>query len=176
MKMSSTSTSLKKIFFAFLVLFLGVSLVNCGGSSSTSATAQVKAPNELIKNFIAKQTTMIDKALANFYTPEEQPTIAAEVEKNIETKSPAELEKLKNTTFDFSKVKIAVVGEKETTYRYNDTKIIKVSVNGSLVMNQGGTTKEVPADRTIILEMVDNNWKVTEKNDPWKVYHYKSQG
>ena len=176
MKTSSATTILKNIIFAVLVSFLAGSLVNCGGSTSSSTTAQVKAPTELIKDFIAKQTTMIDKALANFYTPEEQPTIAAEVEKNIESKSAAELEKLKNTTFDFSKVKIAVVGEKETTYRYNDTKIIKVSVNGSLVMNQDGATKEVPADRTIILEMVDNSWKVTEKNDPWKVYHYKSQG
>jgi hypothetical protein len=174
-KESKQIKMVRVLIISIATLFLAVALINCGGgSSSSSAPAQVKAPVDLIKDFIAKQTTMIDKALANFYTKEEQPTITAEVEKNIETKSAAELEKLKNTTFDFSNVKIAVVGEKETTYEYNTTKIIKVSVNGNLVMNQAGTSTEVPADRTIILERVDNSWKVTEKNDPWKEYHYKN--
>ena len=159
---------------SIVTLFLAGALINCGGGGSSSQpAAQVKAPIDLIKDFIAKQTTMVDKALANFYTPDEQPTIAAEVEKNIETKSAAELEKLKNTTFDFTNVKIAVVGEKETTYQYATTKIIKVAVNGSLVMKQEGAAKEIPADQTIILEMVDNSWKVTENKDPWKEYHYK---
>ena len=164
----------KVLLYTVLGLFLAGAIVNCGGSSS-SAPAQVQAPTDLIKDFIAKHTTMIDKALANFYTPEEQPVIVAQVEKNIEEKTPAELEKLKNTTFDFSKLKIAVVGEKETTYQYAPTKIIKVEVYGSLVMNQEGASTEVPADQTIILEMVDNSWKVTEEKDPWKEYHYKKQ-
>ena len=174
MKKRNRINIVRVFLFSIITLFLAGAVINCGGSSSSSQpAAQVKAPVDLIKDFIAKHMTMIDKALANYYTPDEQPTIAAEVEKNIEEKTAAELEKLKNTTFDFSKVKIAVVGEKETTYQYVSTKIIKVSVNGNLVMNQGGTATEVPADQTIILEMVDNSWKVTENKDPWKEYHYK---
>jgi len=163
----------KVLLYTVLGLFLVGTMVNCGGSSSKPV--QVQAPTDLIKDFIAKHTTMIDKALANFYTPDEQPNIAAQVEKNIGEKTAAELEKLKNTTFDFSKLKIAVVGEKETTYQYAPTKIIKVEVYGSLLMNQEGASTEVPADQTIILEMVDNSWKVTENKDPWKEYQYKKQ-
>jgi len=165
----------KVLLYAVLGLFLVGAVINCGGSSP--GPSQVQAPKALIKDFIAKQVTMIDKALVNYYLPEERPMIAANVEKNIEAKKETgELETLQKAAFDFSNLKIEVVGEKEATYRDMPTKAIKVAVTGSYDMKQESGTKTIPADQTIILEMVDNNWKVTEKVNPFKEYHYKSRG
>ena len=165
------------LLYAVLGLFLVGALVNCGGGSSSGPAVQVQAPKAMIKDFIAKHVTMIDKALVNYYLPEEQPMVAAAVEKNIEAKKESgELDALQKVAFDFSNLKVEVVGEKETTYRDMPTKVIKVSVSGSYDMKQESGTKTIPADQTIILEMVDNNWKVTEKVNPFKEYHYNSRG
>lgn len=143
--------------------------INCGGgSSSASGTAQVQAPKALIQDFVAKHETMIDTSLVNFYVADEQPTIAAAVQKAIDEKKAAgELEKLRDATFDFSNMQIAVVGEKEAYVNDQPTKVIKVSVSGSYIMKQENNTATIPADQTIILEMVNNSWKVTERNNPW---------
>ena len=175
-KMSNTKKISRVILYTVLALFLVGGMINCGGGAS-SGPAQVQAPKALIQDFIAKHELMIDKALVNYYLPEEQPMIAATVEKTIEEKKQSgELEKLQSVAFDFSNLKIQVVEEKEATYRDMPTRAIKVSVTGSYLMKQEDGAKTIPADQTIILEMVDNNWKVTEKNNPWKEYHYKSRG
>jgi hypothetical protein len=165
MKKSSTFKIFEKFLFTMLALFVAASLVNCGGSSGP---AQVEAPKTLIQDYIAKHETMVDMALVKFYATAEQPAIAAAVKKTIdEMKAAGELEKLQQTTFDFSNTKIAVVGEREAYVDDQPTKVIKVSVSGSYVMKQDDGSKTVPADETIILEMVDNSWKVTEKINPW---------
>jgi len=127
--------------------------------------------------FIAKHETMIDSSLVNFYVTEEQPTVAAAVQRTIDEKKAAgELSKLQNATFDFSNLQISVVGEKEAYVNDIPTKVIKVSVSGSYTMKQESGIATIPADETIILEMVDNNWKVTEKVNPWRKISYKSRG
>jgi hypothetical protein len=159
-----------------LALFLVGGMINCGGGTS-SGPAQVQAPKALIQDFIAKHELMVDKSLVNYYLPDEQPIIAATVKKNIEEKKQSgELEKLQSAAFDFSNLKIQVVDEKEATYRDMPTRAIKVSVTGSYIMKQEDVSKTIPADKTIILEMVDSSWKVTEKNNPFKEYQYKSRG
>lgn len=164
------------LVFSALALFLVGGLVSCGGGGSASGPVQVQAPTTLIQDFIAKHETMVDKALVDFYAPDERPMIAASVEKNIEEKRESgELEKLQNAVFDFSNLDIKVVDEKEATYRDMPTKVIKVSVTGSYVMKQEDAAKTIPADQTIILEMVDNDWKVTEKTNPFKEYQYKKR-
>jgi hypothetical protein len=177
MKESSTVNILRKIFFAGLVLFLAVSLVNCGGGSS-SGPAQVKAPTALIQDFIAKHTTMVDTSLVDYYVEDEQPTVAAAVNRTIdEKKETGELEKLQQMQFDFSNLQIRVVGQKEGYINDRPRKLMKVSVSGSYVMKQENGAKTVPANDSIVLEMVDNSWKVTEKVDPFKKYQYnKSHG
>ena len=49
---------------------------------------------------------------------------------------------------------------------------MKVTLSGSYDMKEADKTRTIPADESIILEMVNNSWKVTESVDPWKEYHY----
>lgn len=172
--MSNDKNLIRVLLYTIVGLFLIGGLINCsGGGESSSGPVQVQAPTSMIQDFIAKHQLMIDKALVDFYAPDERPTVAAHIEQTIEKKKASgELEKLQNTSFDFSNLKIEVVGEKEATYRDVLTKVIKVAVTGSYEMKQPDNTTTVPADQTIILEMVDNQWKVTEKVDPFKEYHY----
>ena len=103
--------------------------------------------------------------------------VAVAVERAIEEKKASgELEKLQQASFDFTNMKIAVVGEKEVFVHDEPTKVIKVSVTGSYSMTHENNTATIPADKTIILEMVNNQWKVTEKVNPWKEYKYKTRG
>ena len=166
---------MRGILFSALALFAAGSIVNCGGSSMDPA--QVQVPTTLIQDFIAKHDAMVDSSLVNYYVSDEQPTVAAAVKKAIdEKKSDGELAKLQNASFDFSNLQIAVVGEKEAYVHDHQTKLIKVEVSGSYVMKHDEGKKTIPANDTIILEMVDNNWKVTEKVNPWHEYHYKNKG
>jgi hypothetical protein len=64
-------------------------------------------------------------------------------------------------------LQIAVVGQKEDYIEDQPTKLIKVSVSGSYIMNQADNSTTIPADETVILGFVDNNWKVTERINPW---------
>lgn len=164
------------LLYSFLVLVLAGSLINCGGGSS-SAPVQAEAPKALIQDFVAKHDIMVDKSLVDFYVAEEQATVAAAVDRTIEEKTAAgELEKLQSATFDFSNLKIAVVGEKEAYIHDEPTRVMKVSVSGSYSMTHENNTATIAADKTIILEMVNNQWKVTEKVNPWREYKYNSKG
>ena len=154
--------------YSVLALFLVGSIINCGGGSS-AGPSQVQAPKVLIQDFIAKQETMVDKSLVDFYVTDEQPSVAAAIEKTIDEKQVAgELDKLQHATFDFSNLEIAVVGEEEAYINDEPKKVIKVSVSGSYIMKQEDGDKTIAADDTIILlEMIANQWKVTERINPW---------
>lgn len=165
--MTITKKISRNVLYIVLALFLVASMVNCGGGSS-SGPAKVQAPKSLIQNYIAKHETMVDSSLVDFYVTDEQPTIAAKVQQAIDAKKAAgELEKLQQATFDFANLQIQVVGEKEEYVNDQPTRIIKVSVTGSYIMNHADTSKTVNANETIILELVNNSWKVTEKFNPW---------
>ena len=176
MKRSNTLT--RGILYTVLALFLVGGMINCGGgSSSSSGSAKIQAPKSLIQDFIAKHETMVDSSLVGFYVADEQATVAAAVQRTIDEKKQAgELDKLQDATFDFTNLQIAVVGEKEAYVNDIPTRVIKVSVSGSYIMKQESGTTTIPADETIILEMVNNNWKVTEKVNPWREISYKSRG
>ena len=157
----------KILLFAVLALILAGGISNCGGGSS-SGPAQAQVPKTLIQEFVAKHGTMVDSSLVKFYVADEQPTVAAAVQKTIDEKTASgELEKLLKATFDFSNLQISVVGEKDAYVNDQPSKIIKVNVSGSYIMTQENNNMTIPADKTIILEMVNNTWKVTEKNNPW---------
>ncbi len=175
-KKSNLITVTKGLLYAFIALFVVGGIINCGGSSS-SEPVQVQAPKDLIQDYIAKHETMVDSSLVDFYVVSERPAVAAAVKKTIEEKKAAgELETLQQTTFDFSNLKIDVIGEKEAYINDEPKKVIKVSVSGSYVMKHDKSDKTIPANDTIILEMVDNQWKVTEKVNPWREYKYKTRG
>jgi len=164
-KKSSTINVTSWLTHSIVALFLVGSIINCGGSSGPS---QVELPKTLIQNFIAKHKIMVDDALVEFYVADEQPTVAAAVRKAIDEKKAAgELQKLQQATFDFSNLQIALVGEKEAYVNDQPTKLIKVSVSGSYIMKNENDDMTITANDTIILEMVNNTWKVTEKVNPW---------
>jgi len=164
--MMNAKRIMQGLMYAILALFLVTGIINCGGGSS--GPSQVKAPIDMIKDFIAKHTTMVDTSLVDLYARDEQPRVAAMIQKTIDEKKAAgELDKLQNSSFDFSNLLIAVVGEKEAYVDDQPTKLIKVSVSGSYEMKSDDSAKTIQADETIILEMVDNGWRVTEKVNPW---------
>jgi len=166
-KKSNAVKFTKGLLYSIMGLFLVGSLVNCGGGSS-AGPAQVQAPKALIQDFIAKHMTMVDRSLVDFYVSDEQPSVAAAVEKIIDEKKAAGvLVKLQQATFDFSNLIIAVVGETKAYINDEQKQVIKVSVSGSYIMKQEGSSETISANDTIILEMVNNNWKVTEKVNPW---------
>lgn len=176
MKKNSAVTLTKGLLYSLLGLFLVGGISNCGGGSS-SVSAEVQAPKILIQDFIAKQDIMVDKSLVDFYVADEQPAVAAAVERAIEEKTATgELEMLQKASFDFSNMKIAVAGEKKAYVHDEPTRVIKISVSGTYSMTNENNTATIPADKTIILEMVNNQWKVTEKVNPWKEYKYGSRG
>ena len=156
----------KGLLYTVLGMFLVGTMVSCGGSSS--APVQVQAPKALIQDYIAMHGIMVDTSLVDFYLTGEQPKVAADIKRTIEAKEGAgELEKLQNATFDFTNLQIAVVGEKEDYIEDQPTKLIKVSVTGSYIMNQAANSTTITADETVILGMVRDTWKVTERINPW---------
>ena len=166
MKKGNIINLTKGLFYTVLALFLVGTMINCGGSSS--GPAQVQAPKALIQDYIAKHGTMVDTSLVDIYLTEEQPRVAAAVKRTIKEKTATgELARLQDATFDFSNLQITVVGEKEDYIADQPTKLIKVSVSGSYIMKQADNATTIPADETVILGMVNNHWKVTEKINPW---------
>ncbi|MDX1776025.1 MAG: hypothetical protein R3297_05555 [Desulfobulbales bacterium] len=165
--MSSTITCTKVFFYSLLAIFLAAGITSCGGGSS-SGPAQAQAPKALIQDYVAKHNTMVDTSLADFYVTNEQPAVAAAVQRTInEKKAEGELENLQNATFDFSNLQIAVVGEKEEYVDDQPTKLLKVSVSGSYLMKQENNSKTIETNETIIFAIVGDSWKVTEKINPW---------
>ena len=165
--MSNTVTSVKILLYTILLLFVTGSVNNCGGGNSSAPTL-VNAPKAMIQDFIAKHEIMVDKSLVEYYVTDEQPMVAAAVQKAIDEKSAAgDLQKLQQATFDFSNLQIAVTGEKEEYINDEPKKVIQVSVSGSYIIEQADEKKTIPAETIIVLQLVDNSWKVTEKIDPW---------
>lgn len=159
---SNVSTTL---FYAVIGLFLIVGTVNCGGGSSGPAK---KVPKAFIENFIAKHETMVDASLVDFYIKEEQEQVAKLIDKSISSlKEQGILESIQQTTFDFSNLQLQVIGETEEYIDDEPKTFLKVAVKGSYVMKQPEASKTVSADDIIILEMIGNNWKVTETINPW---------
>ena len=166
MKKSNMINLTKGLLYTVLALFLVGTMINCGGSSS--GPAQVQAPKALIQDYVSKHGIMVDTSLVDIYVADEQPKVAADIKRTINEKTATgELERLQDATFDFSNLQITVVGEKEDYIDDQPTQLIKVSVSGSYIMKQADNAKTISADETVILGMVNNHWKVTEKINPW---------
>ena len=166
MKKSNMINLTKGLMYTVLALFLVGTMINCGGSSS--GPSQVQAPKALIQDYIAKHGTMVDATLAGLYLKDEQPKVAADIKRTIGEKTASgELEKLQHATFDFTNLQIAIVGEKEDYIDDQPTKLIKINVSGSYIMNQAAESTTISAHETIILGMVNKHWQVTEKVNPW---------
>ncbi|MEN8231202.1 MAG: hypothetical protein ABFR35_00810 [Thermodesulfobacteriota bacterium] len=166
MKKSNRINLTKGLLYTVLALFLVGTMINCGGGSS--GPAQVQAPKALIQDYVSKHGIMVDTSLVDIYVADEQPKVAADIKRTINEKTATgELERLQDATFDFTNLQIAVVGEKEDYINDQPTKLIKISVSGSYIMKQADNATTIPTDETVILGMVNNHWKVTERINPW---------
>ena len=147
------------------VLFF-VALANITGCGSNSTSSE--PPHDFIRNFIAKHTTMVDKSLVYYYVKCDQPEIAKKIDIACrENENEGKLKSLEKATFDFSDLNIKLVDQKEEYINDEPVLFAMVAVKGCYKMKLPETTQEITADNTIILEMVHNEWKVTNSLNPW---------
>lgn len=117
--------TLPVIIAGFLFLF---GTVSCGGNKSAG-----QPPETFIQDFIAKHETMVDASLVNYYVEEERKEVAERIRNSISAKkAEGTLESMQKATFDFSDLKLKVMGEKEDYFNDELKTFIKVAVKGRL--------------------------------------------
>jgi hypothetical protein len=159
--MKSCSFS-QTIRLAAIIAMLLVGFVACGGSK------QAQAPADLIKDYLAKNVTMVDKSLAELYVEEEQNAVLEAIEKSITaSKEDGSYENLTQASFDFSEMSIETVDNRDAYVNDEIKDFLKVAIKGDISMTISDTIKKIPADTILILEKEGSYWKVTEKINPW---------
>ena len=139
-------------------------LLTVGCSSGPS-----QSPEDMVKSFLAKHLSMTDISLAKYYTADEQPGIIEQVTTSINSKKDqGTLDKLSNAQYDLSGVNINVIDKKTDYVNDEEVTFLKVAVKGSYSVTNGDTTQELTEDEVLILQSAGNEWKVTEKTNPWK--------
>lgn len=154
-----------KGFFKSGAALLGASMLlfTLGCSSGPSQTAE-----SFVKLFLAKHIQMLDTSVSTFYVAEEQAGIKEKVNKHVtQLKEQGLFDAQNSTKYDFSNVQVKVVEEKEIYVDDAPAKFVQVSVTGTYKQTQGDKTSTLNEDETIILAAVGNEWKVTEKTNPW---------
>ena len=160
-KMKSRSFS-QTIRLAAIIAMLLLGFVACGGSK------QAQAPADLIKNYLAKNATMVDKSLAELYVEEEQNDVLKAIEKSITaSKEDGTYENLTQASFDFSEMSIETVDNRDAYVNDEIKDFLKVAIKGDISMIISDTITKIPADTILILEKQGSYWKVTEKINPW---------
>jgi restriction endonuclease Mrr len=125
-------------------------------------------PQDTVKNFLAEHLKMTDTSLAKFYDTSEQPTILERIARSIkEKKEKGTFDMISNAKYDLSNVKIKVLDEKADYVNDEEFEFAKVAAVGSYSVIQGEKKKELKEDEVFILKAVGDNWKVTEKLNPW---------
>jgi len=157
-------------FFILILVLASVSsfvvLANIAGCGNNVTSTE--PPSDFIQNFIAKHTTMVDKSLVYYYVKCDQPEIAKKIKIACrENESAGKLRSLEKATFDFTGLNIKLVDQKEEYINDEPVLFAMVAVKGSYKMNLPEATQQITADDTIILELVHNEWKVTNSQNPW---------
>jgi len=147
---------------SIVTMFVLGAIISCGGSK------QAEAPESLIRDYVAKHRIMIDTSLVDLYIDEEQANISAKISQSIEEKKQAgTLQGLQQASFDYSGLKIDVLGQKESYVHDEPVDFLKISAHGNLVMKVADRSKTMLVNDVIILEKIGNSWKVTEETNPW---------
>ena len=111
---------------------------------------------------------MIDRSVADFYVKEERAGVIDRVQKFMASKKEnGNLESLKTAIYDFSKIKVDVLDQKEEYIDDEGVNFMKVAAKGEYTKAINGKSESLIEDEIIILESVAGKWKVTEKIDPW---------
>jgi hypothetical protein len=139
-----------------------MSTVGCNSAPSMT-------PEKLVLNFIQKHVPMIDTSVADFYVKEEQAGIIGRIKAfKASNKKKGVSESVSAATYDFSKVQVEVIAEKEEYINDEAVDFLKVAATGSYTKTTNGKSESLVEDEVIILESVAGQWKVTEKTNPWK--------
>lgn len=139
-------------------------LLTIGCTSAPSLT-----PEKFVLNFIQKHIPMIDRSVADFYVKDEQTGILDRVEKFIASNKVKGIsESLNAASYNFSKIKVDILDQKEDYIDDEAVNFLKVSVSGNYTKTSNEKSKDLVEDEIIILKSVDRQWKVTEKINPWK--------
>ena len=150
-----------KMFVASVLM-----LILAAGCTSTPSVT----PEKLAMNFIQKNIPMIDPSVADFYVKEEQSWIEDRVKANIASNKEKGLFKsLSAAKYDYSKIKVNILDQKEEYFQDEEMKFLKVGVTGNYTMTANGKTQSLAEDEVIIMQSVAGVWKVTEKIDPWNL-------
>ena len=164
--MYSNTNGLSRQALMLKILLTSV-LILIWAAGCTSAPSE--SPDKLILNFIQKQIPMIDPSVSDFYVKEEQSGVIDRVKKFIASKKKkGNFESLSTATYDFSKIKIAVLDQKEEYIDDEEVTFMKIAATGNYTKAINGKSESLIEDDIIILESVAGQWKVTEKINPWK--------
>ena len=155
--------AIRSLISITISLFFLVGLTNCGMGNKAN-----DLPTEFIQDFLAKHETMTDLSLVYYYVKAERRTIAERVNTTVRIKkAQGTLESFQQATFDFSGLELELVDKKEEYINDEPVVFLKVAVKGDLGINLPTEKKTVTCDDIIVIEMVRNEWKVTETNNPW---------
>ena len=156
--------SIKKNFIMVTLCMVALTGITACGSSG----GMVDLPKDFIKDFIAKNETMVDKSLVYYYVKPDQQEVAERIDVACRiNKSKGTLESLQNATFDFSELELKLVDQKEEYIDDEPVIFVKVSVKGCYKINLPEATQKIEADDIIVLQMARNEWKVNNSNNPW---------
>ena len=164
--MNSNTNSLSRQALILKILLTSVLMIILA-AGCTSAPSET--PDKLILNFLQKHIPMLDQSVSDFYVKKEQSGVIDRVKKFIASKKEnGNFESLKAATYDFSKIKIDILDQKDEYIDDEDMSFMKVAARGNYTKTLNGKSESLNEDEIIILESVAGEWKVTEKINPWK--------
>ncbi len=137
MKSNANSLSRQTLILKMLIASVMMLIWAAGCTSAPSET-----PDKLILNFIQKQIPMIDQSVSDFYVKEEQSGVIDRVKKFIAAKKEkGNFESLSTATYDFSKIKIDVLDQKEEYIDDEEVTFMKIAATGNYTKAINGTSE-----------------------------------
>ena len=159
--MNSKTNGLRMLKMLAVSVLILIGAAGCSSSPSES-------PEKFVLTFIQKHIPMIDRSVADFYVKEERAGVIDRVQKFIESKKEkGNFESLKTAIYDFSKIKVNVLDQKEEYIQDEGVQFMKVAARGNYTKTINGKPESFIEDEIIILESVAGKWKVTEEINPW---------
>jgi hypothetical protein len=127
-----------------------------------------QSPEDFVRAFIEKHILMIDLSLVDFYVKEEQSGIRELIHQNIQAKKDEGiLEALLNAKSDLSTLRVKMINQRTLTD--SEPKFfVEVEVKGFYTITINGIERTYLEDETFVLLKVGDEWKVTQKLNPWK--------
>jgi hypothetical protein len=149
-----------------LKMIIASALMLIWAAGCTSAPSE--APEKFVMDFLQKHIPMIDPSVAEYYVKEERAGIIAQVQAYITSKKEKGIFKsISDATYDFSKIKVEVLEQKEEYIDDEGVNFLKIAATGNYSKTMNGKTESFIEDEIIIIESVVGTWKVTEKINPW---------